>query len=67
MSRDNGINPDIMSVDSRLSELGRIIAAGILRLREQSSPLSDHGGDSSLAILPAKSVSHLEARARIGE
>lgn len=67
MSRDNGINPDIMSVDSRLSELGRIIAAGILRLREQSSPLPARSGDSSLAILPAKSVSRPRARARIGE
>jgi len=66
MSRENGINPDIMSVDSRLSELGRILAAGVLRLREQSSPLSDEGGDSSLAILPARSVSRLRARARIG-
>lgn len=67
MSRDNGINPDIMSVDSRLSELGRIIAAGVLRMANKSSSISTDSGDSSLAILPAKSVSHPGARARIGE
>lgn len=34
----NSLPPDQMSADARLAELGRIIAAGILRLREQSSP-----------------------------
>ena len=66
MSRENGVNPDIMSVDSRLSELGRIVAAGIIRMRQQSSPLSAENGESSLAILPTRSVSRSRARARIG-
>jgi len=67
MSRENGLAPHLMSTEARLSELGRIVAAGVLRMREQSSPLSDHSGDSSLAILPAKSVSRPGRKARNGE
>lgn len=66
MNRDNGLDPVLMTVDARLAELGRIIAAGVLRLREQSSPLSTVSGDSSLAIPATKSVSRPRARARIG-
>lgn len=62
----NALPPDQMSVDARLAELGRILAAGMLRMRHQSSGLSAHGGDSSLAILPTKSVSRPRAKARIG-
>ena len=67
MNRDNGLDPVLMTVDARLAELGRIIAAGVLRLREQSSPLSAGGGDSSLGSSPPKSVSRSRAKARIGE
>jgi len=66
MSRENGLEPHLMSPEARLSELGRIVAAGVLRMREQSSPLSDHCGDSSLAIPATKSVSRPRAQARIG-
>ena len=66
MSGGNGICPSTMTADSRLSELGRIVAAGVLRLREQSSSISAHGGDSSLAISPAKSVSRPRAKAQNG-
>lgn len=66
MSRGNGICPSTMTAEARISELGRIVAAGVLRLREQSSSISAHGGDSSLAISPAKSVSRPRAKARIG-
>jgi len=66
MIRDNGLCPSTMTPDARLAELGRILAAGVLRLREQSSPLSDHGGDSSLAIPVPKSVSHPGRKARNG-
>ncbi len=66
MSRGNGICPSTMTADARIAELGRIVAAGVLRLREQSSSISAHGGDSSLAISPAKSVSRPRAKARIG-
>ena len=66
MSRGNGIGPDLMSVDARFSELGRIIAAGVTRMRQQSSSISAASGDSALAISPAKSVSRPRAKARIG-
>ena len=66
MSRGNGINPDQMTAEARLSELGRIVAAGVLRMREKSSPLSADRGDSSLAILPTKSVSRPGRKARNG-
>ena len=50
----------------RLSELGHVLAAGVLRMRQQSSPKSAASGDSSLAISAAKSVSRPRARARVG-
>ena len=55
-----------MTADARLSELGRILAAGVLRMADKSSFISADVGDSSLAILPARSVSRPRARARIG-
>lgn len=63
----NSLSPAQMSSDARISELGRILAAGVLRLRDKSSSLSAKSGDSSLAILPTKSVSRPRAKARIGE
>lgn len=66
MSRGNGICPSTMTAEALIAELGRIVAAGVLRLREQSSSISAHGGDSSLAISPAKSVSRPRAKARNG-
>lgn len=66
MSRGNGICPSTMTAEARIAELGRIVAAGVQRLREQSSSISAHGGDSSLAISPAKSVSRPRAKARNG-
>src|SRR3546814_3457446 len=65
-SNPNGLCPSKMSPDARLSELGRIVAAGVLRMREQSSSLSAASGDSSLAILPTRSVSRPRAKARNG-
>ena len=65
LSGPNGQSPEQMTADARLAELGRILAAGVLRIRQQSSAISASHGDSSLAILPAKSVSrlgHLPAR-----
>ena len=66
MSGGNGICPSTMTAEARIAELGRIVAAGVLRLREQSSSLSSESGDSSLAISPAKSVSRPRAKARNG-
>ena len=49
-----------------IMELGRIVAAGVLRMRQQSSSISGEVGDSSLAIPAAKSVSRPRAEARVG-
>lgn len=65
-SHPNALAPEQMTPDARIAELGRIIAAGVLRLREQSSSISAHGGDSSLAIPASKSVSRPRAKARNG-
>ena len=65
-SHPNALAPDQMTPDARIAELGRIVAAGVLRMREQSSSISADRGDSSLAILPAKSVIRPRAQARIG-
>lgn len=62
----NSLSPEALSADARLSEIGRILAAGVLRLRAQSSGLSLNPGDSSLAILPTKSVSTSTAQLWIG-
>lgn len=65
-SHPNALAPDQMTPDARITELGRIVAAGVLRMREQSSPLSAGDGDSSLGSSATKSVSRPRARARIG-
>ena len=62
----NPFHPGHMTDEARLAELGRIIAAGILRLREQSSSISADSGDSSLAISANKSVSRPGHKARKG-
>ena len=66
MSRGNGICPSTMTAEARIAELGRIVAAGVLRLREQSSSISADSGDSSLAIPASKSVSRPGHKARKG-
>jgi hypothetical protein len=66
MSRRSGIAPELISTDERLSELGRILASGVLRMRQQSSSFSDSEGDSSLAFLPTRSGGVPRAEARVG-
>lgn len=66
MSRRSGIAPELISTDDRLSELGRILAAGVLRMRGQSSSFSDNDRDSSLAFLPTRSGGVPRAEARVG-
>jgi hypothetical protein len=63
---DNGLAPQHMTAEARLAELGRILAAGILRLREQSSSISAASGDSSLGVPVSKSVSRPGRKARKG-
>jgi hypothetical protein len=66
MSRGNGICPSTMTAEARIAELGRIVAAGVLRMREQSSSLSAASGDSSLGSPPTRSISRSRTQARIG-
>ena len=48
-SGPNPLSPDSLSTDDRLGEIGRILAAGLIRLRaRQSSKQSADRGDSCL-------------------
>ena len=54
-SGPNPLSPSLMSMDERLAEIGRILAAGVTRiLPTQSSSVSATGRDSSLDILALK-------------
>ena len=45
----NALHPGHMTADERLAEVADILAAGLMRLKSrQSTPLSPHGGESSL-------------------
>jgi hypothetical protein len=65
-SHPNALAPDQMTPDARITELGRIVAAGVLRMREQSSSLSAASGDSSLGSPPTRSISRSRVKARNG-
>ena len=56
VSGPNPLCPDRMSANARLAEIGRILAAGVIRLNaEQSSDLSAEDGDSFVDFSPRKS------------
>jgi hypothetical protein len=53
----NSLAPDLMSADQRLTEIGTILAAGLLRLRrEQSERHGSHLEKNSLDFSPDRSV-----------
>ncbi len=56
-----------MTDDERFTELGQIIAAGIIRMHAKSSSISAGDADSSLAISRPKSVCRTRGRPRVGE
>ncbi len=58
---------DTMTDDERFTELGQIIAAGIMRMHAKSSSISARDADSSLGSSPAKSVCRTRGRPRVGE
>ena len=67
VSGPNPLCPDRMSADARLEELGRILAAGVIRLNaEYASSLSAEGGDSFVDFSPRKSGGRRAKRIRIG-
>jgi hypothetical protein len=56
-----------MSAEARLAEIGRILAAGVVRLNAaRSSDLSANGGDSFVDFSPRKSGGCRVKRIRIG-
>ena len=55
ISGPNPLCPERMSAQARLAEIGRILAAGVMRLNAaQSSGLSAETGDSFVDFLPRK-------------
>ncbi|WP_372922432.1 hypothetical protein [Roseovarius sp.] len=59
--------PDNMSARARLEELGRILAAGVIRMNAtQSIDLSAASGDSFVDFSPRKSGGRGAKRIRIG-
>ena len=56
LSGANPLCPNRMTADARRAELGRILAAGVIRLNAaKSSFLSVENGDSSLHFRPEQS------------
>jgi hypothetical protein len=52
----NPLHPNHLTAPERLAEIAEILAAGLMRLRaRQSTPLSPHGGDSSLDCVAQRS------------
>ena len=67
ISGPNPLFPERMSAQARLAEIGRILAAGVMRLNAaQSSGLSAENGDSFVDFSPRKSGGRRAKRIRIG-
>jgi len=67
VSGPNPLYPDKLSARARFEELGRILAAGVVRLNAaQSSDLSSDRGDSCVDFSPRKSGGRRAKRIRIG-
>ena len=67
VSGPNPLYPDKLSARARFEELGRILAAGVVRLNaEDASSLSAEGGDSFVDFSPRKSGGRRAKRIRIG-
>lgn len=67
VSGPNPLCPDKMSARERFEELGRILAAGMVRLNAaKSSSLSAVDGDSFVDFLPRKSGGRRVKRIHIG-
>jgi hypothetical protein len=67
VSGPNPLCPERMSANARLAEIGRILAAGVIRLNAaQSSGLSAENGDSFVDFSPRKSGGRRAKRIRIG-
>jgi hypothetical protein len=60
---DNALDPNLMTAAERLSEIGEILAAGLLRLRAREREAGDHG-DVSLDFPATPSVHARKRRHR---
>ena len=68
ISAGESLNPiGTMTDEERFTELGRILAAGIIRMLDKSSAISAPGADSSLGSSRPKSVCRTRGRPRVGE
>lgn len=66
VSGPNSTPPDNMTPEARLGEIGRILAAGIMRrIAMKSTSLSPASGDSFVDFRPRKSGSRRSNRIRI--
>ena len=67
ISGPNPLCPERMSAQARLAEIGRILAAGVIRLNAaQSSGLTTESGDSFVDFSPRKSGGRRAKRIRTG-
>jgi hypothetical protein len=67
ISGPNPLCPERMSSEARLAEIGRILAAGVIRLNAaQSSGLSPDNGDSFVDFSPRKSGARRAKRLPLG-
>lgn len=67
VSGPNPLCPERMSSDARLEEIGRILAAAVVRLNvDQSSDLSAEHGDSFVDFSPRKSGGRRTKRLPVG-
>ena len=68
ISGPNPLCPERMSPEARLAELGRILAAGVIRLNAaKSSTLSADSGDCLVDLPPRKSGGRRAKRLPLGE
>ncbi|THD70991.1 hypothetical protein E7681_18560 [Thalassobius vesicularis] len=67
ISGPNPLCPERMSADARFAEIGRILAAGVVRLNaRKSSGLSAANGDGFVDFSPRKSGGRCAKRISIG-
>ncbi len=68
MERPNPISPERMTPGARLTEVGRILATSLIRMKaNKSSPLSPELGDSLVDLARPKSGSRCGRNNRIGD
>jgi hypothetical protein len=60
----NALDPDRMTADERLREIGEILAAGLLRLRTKRAAERGHRRESSLDFSARQSVHDGKRRIR---